>query len=123
MPDLRGRFVARAFGNQVCGSAPKGAAPGKGTYMHITVGLIIMAIIVGRIVGALGRLFVPGRQHIGILATIGIGIVAALIGTIIAGALGVRDTPGIDWIQLIIQVALAALGVALVSGGISRRRI
>jgi uncharacterized membrane protein YeaQ/YmgE (transglycosylase-associated protein family) len=91
------------------------------TTVHITLGLIIMAIIVGAIVGALGRLFLPGRQNIGILATIGIGIVAAIIGTLIAGALGVRDTPGIDWIQLIIQIALAAVGVALVSGGMRRR--
>jgi hypothetical protein len=43
-------------------------------------------------------------------------IVAALIGSLIASALGVGDTSGIDWIKLIIQVALAAAGVALVAG-------
>lgn len=84
--------------------------------MHITLGGIILAIIVGAIIGALGRLVLPGRQNIGIVATILVGIVAALIGTVIAGALGVRHTPGIDWIQLIIQVVLAAIGVALVAG-------
>lgn len=89
--------------------------------MHITLGLIIMAIIVGAIVGVLGRLALPGRQNISMLATIGVGIVAAVVGTLIAGALGVRNTDGIDWIQLIIQVALAAAGVALVSGGLRRR--
>ena len=90
--------------------------------MHITVGLIVMAIIVGAIIGILGRLVLPGRQNIGMLATVGVGILAAVIGTFIAGALGVRETAGIDWIQLIIQIALAAAGVALVSGG-ARRRI
>ena len=85
--------------------------------MHITLGGIILAIIIGAIIGALGRLVLPGRQNIGIVATILVGIVAALIGTVIAGALGVRHTPGIDWIQLIIQVVLAAIGVALISGG------
>jgi uncharacterized membrane protein YeaQ/YmgE (transglycosylase-associated protein family) len=89
--------------------------------MHITFGLIVMAIIVGAIIGIIGRLVLPGRQNIGMLATVGVGIVAAIVGTLIAGALGVRETPGIDWIQLIIQIALAAIGVALVSGGARRR--
>jgi len=89
--------------------------------MEITLGLIVMAIIVGALVGILGRLVLPGRQNIGMLATIGVGIVAAIIGTLIAGALGVRNTSGIDWIQLFIQIALAAIGVALVSGGVRRR--
>ena len=48
--------------------------------------------------------------------TILIGIVAALIGSLIASALGVGETRGIDWIKLIIQVALAVAGVALAAG-------
>jgi uncharacterized membrane protein YeaQ/YmgE (transglycosylase-associated protein family) len=80
------------------------------------IGLILSAIVVGLIVGALGRLVVPGRQSISIWLTIGIGIAAALIGSLIASALGVGETRGIDWIKLIIQVALAAGGVALVAG-------
>jgi uncharacterized membrane protein YeaQ/YmgE (transglycosylase-associated protein family) len=80
------------------------------------LGLIISAIVVGLIIGALGRLVVPGRQDMSIWVTIAIGIVAALVGSLIASALGVGDTRGIDWIKLIIQVALAAAGVALVAG-------
>lgn len=75
------------------------------------VGTVIGAVIVGAIIGVLGRLVVPGKQDISIVATIGIGIVAALIGGFIAQLLGVGDTSGIDWIKLIIQVALAAVGV------------
>jgi uncharacterized membrane protein YeaQ/YmgE (transglycosylase-associated protein family) len=80
------------------------------------LGLIISAIVVGLIIGALGRLVFPGRQDMPIWLTILIGIVAALIGSLIASALGVGETRGIDWIKLIIQVALAAAGVALVAG-------
>ncbi|MDP8930286.1 MAG: GlsB/YeaQ/YmgE family stress response membrane protein [Actinomycetota bacterium] len=76
---------------------------------------IITAIVIGAIIGALGRLVVPGRQNIQIWLTIVVGIVAALIGTAIAGALGVAQTAGIDWLELVIQVALAALGVSAVS--------
>ncbi|MFD7713758.1 GlsB/YeaQ/YmgE family stress response membrane protein [Streptomyces sp. NPDC059785] len=73
---------------------------------------IITAIVIGIVIGILGRLALPGRQHIGVLWTILVGIVAALIGTAIAGAFGVADTDGIDWIELVIQVVLAAIGVA-----------
>jgi len=83
---------------------------------------IIWAIIIGAIIGALGRLVVPGRQNMSILLTIVVGIVAALLGTVIARALGVAQTNGIDWIEHIIQVVLAALGVLLVTGISGRRR-
>lgn len=81
----------------------------------------ITAIIIGLIIGALGRLVVPGKQNIPIWLTLVIGVVAALIGTFIAGALGVANTPGVDWIELILQIGLAAIGVALVAGMRARR--
>ena len=77
-----------------------------------------MAIIVGAIVGGLGRLVVRGRQNISLLMTLVIGIAAALIGTFIAQQLGFSYTRfGIDWLELAIQVALAAVGVTLYTGG------
>jgi uncharacterized membrane protein YeaQ/YmgE (transglycosylase-associated protein family) len=91
--------------------------------MHLTLGGIIVGIIIGAVIGILGRLALPGRQNISAVMTVVVGIVAAFIGTLIAGALGVRHTSGIDWIQLLIQVVLAAIGVALVAGAGSRRRI
>ena len=87
----------------------------------MTVTGIITALIVGLIIGALGRLVVPGKQNIPIWLTILIGIVAAIIGTFIAAALGVAETGGVDWIELTIQVVLAALGVSLFAGLRSRR--
>src|SRR5213078_2565353 len=76
----------------------------------MTVTGIISAIVVGFIIGALGRLVVPGKQNIPIWLTIVVGIVAALIGTFLARALGVADTRGFDWIELIIQIVLATAG-------------
>jgi hypothetical protein len=52
-----------------------------------------------------------------------IGVVAALLGTVIARAVGVADTKGIDWIELLFQVVLAAIGVALVAGIGGRRGV
>ena len=73
---------------------------------------LVSAIVIGIVIGILGRLVVPGRQRIGIIWTILIGIVAALIGSFIAHAVGVDDTKGVDWIEWLIQIALAAVGVA-----------
>jgi uncharacterized membrane protein YeaQ/YmgE (transglycosylase-associated protein family) len=89
----------------------------------MTVSGIISALIVGLIIGALGRLVVPGKQHIPIWLTMVIGVVAALLGTVIAKAVGVSDTNGIDWIELLFQVVLAAVGVALVAGISGRRGV
>ncbi|GLW36037.1 GlsB/YeaQ/YmgE family stress response membrane protein [Actinoplanes regularis] len=89
----------------------------------MTVGGIISAIVVGLIIGALGRLVVPGRQNIPIWLTFVIGIVSALIGTAIARSAGWADTSGVDWREIVIQVILAALGVVAVAGSYSRRRV
>src|SRR5690349_17742643 len=88
---------------------------------QMTVGGIISAIVVGAIIGALGRLIVPGKQNIPIWLTILIGIVAALIGTAIARAAGWADTSGVDWIEIAIQVVLAAVGVWAVATFYGRR--
>lgn len=87
----------------------------------MTVTGIITAIIIGAIVGALARLVLPGKQNIGVLVTILVGIVAALIGTFIANAVGIAtDTPGIDWGELLVQLVLAIVGVAIVAGTAGR---
>ena len=89
----------------------------------MTVTGIITAIIIGLIVGALGRLVVPGRQSMPIWLTIVVGIIAAFIGTALAHAIGIStNTPGVDWGELLCQVIVAAVGVALVTMIGGRRR-
>ncbi|RKT52940.1 GlsB/YeaQ/YmgE family stress response membrane protein [Saccharothrix australiensis] len=77
---------------------------------------LISALVIGVIIGGLGRLVVPGKQRISFLTTILVGVAAALVGTFAASALGVADTDGIDWIELALQVGLAGVGVAILSG-------
>jgi uncharacterized membrane protein YeaQ/YmgE (transglycosylase-associated protein family) len=76
---------------------------------------IFTAIIIGLIIGALGRLVVPGKQNIPIWLTLLIGVVAAFIGTFLASLFGWDKTPGVDWLELFLQVIVAALGVMLVA--------
>lgn len=83
----------------------------------MTIGGLFSALFIGLIVGALGRLVLPGRQRIPIWLTMLVGFLAALIGTAVARALfgaDAVDTGGIDWIELGVQVALAAVGVGVV---------
>ncbi|MEG3615388.1 GlsB/YeaQ/YmgE family stress response membrane protein [Isoptericola haloaureus] len=86
----------------------------------MTVTGIITAIVVGAVIGALGRLVLRGKQNISIIATILVGIVAALVGTWLASLVGVADTGGIDWIELAFQIGLAAIGVSIVAGSARR---
>ncbi|MEW9265259.1 GlsB/YeaQ/YmgE family stress response membrane protein [Kineococcus endophyticus] len=82
---------------------------------------IITAIIVGLIIGALARLVMPGKQNISIVLTIVVGIVAALIGTALSRAVGVNTT-GFSFLQLVIQVIIAVIGVGIVGALRGRAR-
>jgi len=74
---------------------------------------IITAIIIGAILGVVGRAVAPGKQDIHVWLTVVVGIIAALIGTAIVG--GLRDTNGFDLIEVLVQVVLAVVGVILAS--------
>ena len=90
----------------------------------MTITGIISAIIVGLIIGGLGRLVVPGRQTIPIWLTAVIGIIAAFIGAGIATALGYANANGgIPWVEIILQVIVAAIGVAIVAGVYARHGV
>ncbi|MEV6619390.1 GlsB/YeaQ/YmgE family stress response membrane protein [Amycolatopsis sp. NPDC051106] len=89
----------------------------------MTVAGIVSAIIVGLIIGVLGRLVAPGKQGIPIWLTILIGIIAAFIGTAIARGLGYADTNGIDWLEILTQVVLAAIGVSIAAAAYGRRGV
>lgn len=81
--------------------------------MEFTVGGIIGTIIFGAVIGLLARLIKPGEQKIGILPTVIIGIIGAVVGYFLAGLLGVESTGGLDWIRwaISIVVAIIALGI------------
>ncbi|MBE7196177.1 MAG: GlsB/YeaQ/YmgE family stress response membrane protein [Gordonia polyisoprenivorans] len=62
------------------------------------VGLIITLIIVGLIAGAIARLVMPGRDSIGFLGTIVLGIVGSFVGGFLGWAIfGDDKTEG--WFQ------------------------
>jgi uncharacterized membrane protein YeaQ/YmgE (transglycosylase-associated protein family) len=78
---------------------------------------LLWLALTGLIIGALGRLVLPGRQNVSLLATALIGIAASLLGGILANAF---DAGGL--VRFLVAVALAAIGITLFAEG-GRRRL
>src|ERR1700733_417909 len=86
--------------------------------MTLTASVFIMWLIRGRVIGGLARLLVPGRQHIGLLVTMLIGIVAALVGGFLTAAiLGAGHTV----ITFIVALVAAAVLVSAAPRSVQRR--
>ena len=81
----------------------------------VDVASILGYIVVGAIVGVLARFLVPGDDPMGIVGTIVLGIVGALIGGWAAGAI-FEDTTGVDWIASIVAAVLLVLAWRAVAG-------
>lgn len=70
---------------------------------------VLIYIIAGLVIGALARLIVPGRQRMGVIVTIIIGVVAAVVGGLLWNAV-FPDNDGIAWIgSLILAVVFVYL--------------
>ena len=70
---------------------------------------ILGLIVIGIVIGVLARLVLPGRQRIGILMTVLLGIAGALVGGIVASAIGEGDIFELNFIGTIVGIAAAAL--------------
>jgi uncharacterized membrane protein YeaQ/YmgE (transglycosylase-associated protein family) len=78
------------------------------------IGSIVLAIIVGAVIGLVARLVMPGKQDIGMLMTVVIGAVGALIGSWVASSFGYHNANGgIVWIPFFIGVAAAIVLIAI----------
>ncbi|HEX6264209.1 MAG TPA: GlsB/YeaQ/YmgE family stress response membrane protein [Actinomycetota bacterium] len=89
-------------------------AGGRGD--DIDIASILGYVVVGAIVGVLARVLVPGREDMGVIATIVLGIIGAVIGGWVAGAI-FEDTAGVDWIASIV----AAIGLVLLARAVRTR--
>ena len=88
-----------------------------GSLIGLAFSLLWLALT-GVVIGALGRLVLPGRQEISLLATALVGIAASLLGGILADAFDV------GWIiQFLVAVALAAIGITVFAQSEHRRAV
>jgi uncharacterized membrane protein YeaQ/YmgE (transglycosylase-associated protein family) len=87
---------------------------------------ILGLIVIGIVIGIIARLVMPGRQHIGALMTVLLGIGGALVGGIVASAIGQGDIFELNFIGTIVGIIAAIFLIAVaesfgVGGGRTRR--
>ncbi len=73
-------------------------------------------LVAGLIIGALARLIVPGKQNLGILATLALGLVGSLIGGLIAQAFGTGDIWELNVLGFVLAVVAAVLLIGVAEG-------
>lgn len=73
----------------------------------------ITIVVVGLVLGALGRLIVPGAHRIGLLAT----ILAGLCGSVVGGFIGQHVLDVGRVLTILVEIGVSAIVVAAVSAG------
>ena len=73
-------------------------------------------IVAGLIVGALARLFKPGKQNLSLLMTLVIGLAGSLVGGLLASLLGTGDFFELNVLGFIAAVVAAVLFIGVAEG-------
>jgi uncharacterized membrane protein YeaQ/YmgE (transglycosylase-associated protein family) len=82
---------------------------------------LVTAVLTGLVVGPLGWFLMPDDRTRVAWRAVVVGAVAAVIGTVVARAVGVARSPGVNWLELTFQLSFAAAGVAGLAR-VTRRR-
>ena len=77
---------------------------------------ILGLIVVGAIIGVLARLVLPGKQRISMVMTVVLGIVGAIIGGLIAHALGIGEITELNVGGFLLALVAAVLLVGVYAG-------
>lgn len=78
-------------------------------------------IVAGLIIGALARLIKPGKQNLGIVATLLLGLVGSVIGGLVANLLGTGDIFELNVVGFVVAVIAAVLLIGVAEGLAGRR--
>ena len=78
-------------------------------------------IVAGLVIGALARLIKPGKQNLGLLATLLLGLAGSVIGGVIANLLGTGDIFELNVLGFIVAVIASVLLIGVAEGLTGRR--
>jgi uncharacterized membrane protein YeaQ/YmgE (transglycosylase-associated protein family) len=80
-------------------------------------------IVAGLVIGALARLIKPGKQNLGVIATLLLGLVGSIIGGSIANLIGSGDIFELNIFGFIVSVIVAVLLIGVAESLSGRRRL
>ena len=84
-------------------------------FLGITIS-VVQHLIAGLVVGALARLFIPGRENVGLLGTALFGIAGGLLGGFVGQMFGAGSV-----VELVLSIGCAA--ALLTASGRTQRRV
>ena len=79
-------------------------------------------LVAGLIIGALARLIKPGKQDLGILATLGLGFVGSIIGGLIAQLFGTGGIWELNVIGFVLAVVASVLLIGVAESGAGKSK-
>lgn len=80
-------------------------------------------LVAGLIIGALARLIKPGKQNLGVLATLGLGVVGSLIGGLIAQFFGTGSIWELNILGFVLAVIAAVMLVGVAEATVGKNRV
>ena len=86
----------------------------------MSIGGIILALVIGLVAGLIARAVIPGKQDLGIVATIVLGVIGSVVGNLLAGLLlrgELQFVLGGWWASILGAIVVLAVYVAVAGRG------
>jgi uncharacterized membrane protein YeaQ/YmgE (transglycosylase-associated protein family) len=83
---------------------------------------VIGFIVAGLVIGALARLIKPGKQNLGLVATLLLGLAGSVIGGVVANLLGTGDIFELNVLGFVVAVIAAVLLIGVAETLVGRNR-
>ena len=82
---------------------------------------ILGFLVIGVVIGVLARLLRPGKQSLSMVATIGVGLVAALVGGHVASRIGTGSLDEINFIGVVVAVIAAIVLIPIAEATVGKK--
>ena len=83
---------------------------------------LVTALVIGSVVGVLGWFILPDGRARPVWLVVLTSAVAAVLGTLAARALGVAQSSGVNWLEVMFQLSFAAVAVAALDRATNHRK-